>query len=141
MNDTKEIIRKITEQGLKVTPQRVAVYEALLGMYHPTADDIYRKVLENLPGLSYTTVYNILDAFVLKNMAHRVKTDADVMRYDAITEPHHHLYCASSDRMEDYFDPELDELLKAYFARKKPSGFKISDIKLQLMGEFQSDQS
>ena len=141
MTDAKEIIRKVTEKGLKVTPQRVAVYEALTEMYHPTADDIYRSVLENLPGLSYTTVYNILDAFVVKGLANRVKTDSDVMRYDAITEPHHHLYCASSDRMEDYFDPELDELLKAYFIRKKPEGFKITDIKLQLMGEFQTNQS
>lgn len=60
------------------------------------------------------------------------------MRYDAVTEPHHHLYCASSDRVEDYFDPELDELLRNYFIHKQPAGFRVTDIKLQLMGEFEN---
>ncbi|MDD2964595.1 MAG: transcriptional repressor [Bacteroidales bacterium] len=136
MTDTKEIISKLTDKGLKITPQRIAVYEALVEFYHPTADDIYKKVLEKIPGLSYTTVYNILDTLVTNKLITRVKTDADVMRYDAITEHHHHLYCASSDRMEDYYDPELDQLLKEHFKRKQPCGFTITDIRLQLMGDF-----
>ncbi|NTW24426.1 MAG: hypothetical protein HGA37_06990, partial [Lentimicrobium sp.] len=70
----------------------------------------------------------------------RVKTDADVMRYDAITEHHHHLYCAVSDRMEDYFDPELDNLLQNYFNRKQIQGFNVSDIRLQLMGNFDENK-
>ncbi|HAQ65301.1 MAG TPA: transcriptional repressor [Bacteroidales bacterium] len=140
MTDTKEIMLKLTGKGLKVTPQRVAVYEALATTYHPTADEIYRKVLENLPGLSFTTVYNILDVLVMKDLAQRVKTDSDIMRYDAVTDHHHHLYCASSDRMEDYFDPELDALLQNYFEHKQPNGFKITDIKLQIMGQFEATE-
>lgn len=139
MTDTKEIINKLTDKGLKITPQRIAVFEALLEFYHPTADEIYKKVLEKIPGLSYTTVYNILDTLVTNKLISRVKTDADVMRYDAITEHHHHLYCASSDRMEDYYDPELDQLLQEHFKRKKLQGFTITDIRLQLMGDFSKE--
>lgn len=136
MSDTKEIIGKLNNKGLKITPQRIAVFEALLEFFHPTADDIYKKVSEKIPGLSYTTVYNILDTLVNHKLINRVKTDSDVMRYDAITDHHHHLYCASSDRMEDYYDPELDQLLQEHFKRKQPDGFTITDIKLQLMGDF-----
>jgi Fur family peroxide stress response transcriptional regulator len=135
--DANEIAKLLSESGLKVTPQRMAVLDALLNtLHHPTADEIYRMVAATIPGLSVTTVYNILDAFVENGLVHRIKTDADVMRYDAIVKPHHHLYCAETDRIEDYFDPELDQLLKDYFDRKKPGGFEISDIRLQITGNF-----
>jgi Fur family peroxide stress response transcriptional regulator len=132
-----EIVKLLNMSGLKVTPQRMAVLNALVNtLHHPTADEIYRVVAASIPGLSVTTVYNILDVFVENGLVHRIKTDADVMRYDAVTKPHHHLYCAETDRVEDYFDPELDQLLKDYFERKKPGGFEISDIRLQITGNF-----
>jgi Fur family peroxide stress response transcriptional regulator len=58
------------------------------------------------------------------------------MRYDPILEKHHHLYCAESERIEDYFDDELNDMLKEYFERKQIPGFTIDDIKLQIIGKF-----
>ncbi|KAF0201033.1 MAG: hypothetical protein FD170_3065 [Bacteroidetes bacterium] len=137
MEITQGIIRRLNEAGLKITPQRVAVMQTLCKLrMHPTAEELFAEVSKTIPGLSPTTIYNTLDTFVEKGLIKRVKTDADVMRYDAITEHHHHLYCAVSDRMEDYFDNELDEMLSAYFERKQINGFKVSDIRLQLMGDF-----
>ena len=137
MEITQGIIKRLNEAGLKITPQRVAVMQTLCKLrMHPTAEELFAEVSKTIPGLSPTTIYNTLDTFVEKGLIKRVKTDADVMRYDAITEHHHHLYCAVSDRMEDYFDNELDEMLSAYFERKQIKGFRISDIRLQLMGDF-----
>jgi Fur family peroxide stress response transcriptional regulator len=137
MEITQGIIKRLNEAGLKITPQRVAVMQTLCKLrMHPTAEELFAEVSKTIPGLSPTTIYNTLDTFVEKGLIKRVKTDADVMRYDAITEHHHHLYCAVSDRMEDYFDNELDEMLSAYFERKQINGFKVSDIRLQLMGDF-----
>jgi Fur family transcriptional regulator, peroxide stress response regulator len=65
-----------------------------------------------------------------------VKTEKDIMRYDAIVESHHHIYCSDSDRIEDYFDNELNELLEAYFEKKKIPEFKVEDIKLQIIGKY-----
>jgi Fur family peroxide stress response transcriptional regulator len=58
------------------------------------------------------------------------------MRYDAIMENHHHLYCSESDRIEDYNNNELNELLEMYFEKKGIPDFKIEDIKLQIIGKF-----
>ena len=66
----------------------------------------------------------------------KVKTEKDIMRYDAVMESHHHLYCSESDRIEDYKDNELNELLEKYFEKKKIPDFKIEDIKLQIIGKF-----
>jgi Fur family peroxide stress response transcriptional regulator len=65
-----------------------------------------------------------------------VKTEAGIMRYDAIIENHHHLYCSESDRIEDYNDEELNTLLETHFATKEIPGFKVEDLKLQIMGKF-----
>ena len=58
------------------------------------------------------------------------------MRYDALMEKHHHLYCTASERIEDFEDPELDKLLIDYFNEKKIKGFKVKDITLQINGKF-----
>jgi Fur family transcriptional regulator, peroxide stress response regulator len=118
METLQNIAKKISGAGLKVTPQRIAVMQALDKLHHPRADEIYRNVLQSIPGLSPTTVYNILDAFVKLKIIRKVQTEADVMRYDAVRDHHHHLYCLQSDRMEDFFDPELDKILDDYFKKR-----------------------
>jgi Fur family transcriptional regulator, peroxide stress response regulator len=137
MKTISDIARQIQGSGLKVTPQRVAIMQALLMLDHPRAEDIYKEVSKQMPGMSPATVYNSLEALVLKRIIRKVHTDAGIMRYDAICEQHHHLYCSNSDKMEDYFDEELDQILRDYFKRRKIEGFKIKDIRLQLMGEFE----
>ena len=62
------------------------------------------------------------------------------MRYDAIMESHHHLYCSESDRIEDFVDTELNEMIEKYFEKKKIPDFKIEDVKLQIIGKFIKDK-
>lgn len=142
MKDIQQIIQKLNKANLKITPQRVAVMQTLLKLrQHPTADELFVEVSKKMPGISPTTIYNTLDTFVEKGLVKRIKTDADVMRYDDIVETHHHMYCSISDRIEDYFDPELDQLLKDYFKKKQIDGFTVNDIRLQIMGDFQQTQT
>jgi len=61
------------------------------------------------------------------------------MRYDAEVESHHHLYCSESDRIEDFVDTELNEMIEKYFEKKKIPDFKIEDVKLQIIGKFLKD--
>lgn len=135
------ILSLLTGSGLKITPQRMAVLEVLLmSKNHPTAESIHKLVLNSIPGISVTTIYNTLDTFVEKGFVKRVQTVADIMRYEPVTEHHHHLYSSASDRMEDYYDPELDVLLKEYFRKKEINNFRIHEIRLQLMGDFKDHQ-
>jgi len=127
----------LSEKGLKITPQRIAVYEALLELSgHPTAEKIIEHVRKKSPNISSGTVYKILETLVEKDIIKRVKTDNDVMRYDAIQERHHHLYSEQSDRIEDYYDEELNEMLDDYFNRKKIRGFYVKEVKLHIIGNF-----
>jgi Fur family transcriptional regulator, peroxide stress response regulator len=107
---------------------------------HPTADNIVEYIRKIHPSIATGTVYNVLDVMVENKLVQRVKTDKDAMRYDAVMESHHHFYSAEKERIEDYFDEELDQLLHAYFQKKKLPNFKIEKIILQINGAF-SDES
>jgi len=58
------------------------------------------------------------------------------MRYDAYTDKHFHLYCEESNRIEDYYDNELKELIENYFGKKTIRHFNIEDIQIQINGKF-----
>lgn len=132
-----EIRSRLIEKGLRVTPQRVAIYDAILNTKsHPTAEEIIAAIKKDQPHIATGTVYKVLDSLVENGLIVKVKTEKDIMRYDAITENHHHLYCAESDRIEDYFDKDLNELIGNYFEQNGIPHFKIDDIKLQIIGKF-----
>ena len=128
---------KLKEKGLKVTPQRMEILEAILKIKsHPSAEDVVDYIRQNHPNISVATVYKVLDVLVDNHLIGRVKTDKDVMRYDAILDSHHHIYYSDSDKIEDYFDDQLNKMLQEYFNYRKIPNFKIEDIKLQIIGRY-----
>lgn len=133
-----EFIRqKLAEKGMKITPQRMAVLEAIYQLKnHPTADNVIEFIRKTHPNVAVGTVYKVLETLVENGLVKRVTTDRDFMRYDGILDNHHHLYCSTCDLIEDYHDAELDELLKNYFESKNIPGFKIEEFVLQIKGTF-----
>lgn len=133
----EEISTKLKEKGLKVTPQRIAILEAIIKLNnHPAADKIIEYIRNNHPNIATATVYKVLDALEANGLIKKVKTDKDIMRYDAVLDKHHHLYCSETDRIEDFKDEELSNMLESYFKKKGIPDFKIEDIKLQIIGKF-----
>jgi len=137
----REIRNKLVEKSLKITPQRVAILEAIVTLNnHPTAENIIEYIRKNHPNIATATVYKVLDALAANELIKKVKTDKDIMRYDAVIEKHHHLYSTESDRIEDYFDSELNDLIDQYFKKKRIPDFEIEDIKLQVIGKFKDSK-
>jgi len=138
--DAGEFSKKLREKGLKVTPQRIAILEALAKLNnHPAAENIIDYIRNNYPNIATATVYKVLDALAASELIQKVKTERDVMRYDAIMERHHHVYCSESDRIEDYMDSELNAMIERYFENKKIPDFKIEDVRVQIIGRFLKD--
>ncbi|NHB67428.1 Fur family transcriptional regulator [Perlabentimonas gracilis] len=132
---------ELVKHGLKITPQRIAVLEAMKTIDgHPTADNVIEFIRKNHPHIAIGTVYKTLDVFVEKGLLKKVKTEKDIMRYEIAKDIHHHLYCHDSERIEDYFDQELDDLLTDFFAKRKIPNFTVEDIKLQITGKFSNSK-
>jgi Fur family peroxide stress response transcriptional regulator len=133
----KTVVKMLVEKGLKVTPQRIGVLEVILNMNnHPTAETIIDYMRLSYPHIQMGTIYKILDAFNKVGLVNRVKTDNELFRYDAIKKRHHHLYCAESERIEDFYDDDLNKILDEYMKKKKIPNFEVKDIKLQIVGKF-----
>lgn len=127
----EDIRNKFSQKGLKITPQRVVILEAIYKLNnHPTADNIIENIRESHPNIATGTVYKVLETLVENGLIRKVKTDKDIMRCDGIVENHHHLYCSECDLIEDYIDEDLDNLLKNHFKDKNIKGLKILYFKL-----------
>jgi Fur family transcriptional regulator, peroxide stress response regulator len=133
----ERIIKGLKDCGLKVTPQRIAVFDAALNLNnHPTTDNIVEFIKANHPNIATGTVYKTLETLVKCGLILKVKTDNDIMRYDAIREHHHHLYCSDSNRIEDFYDENLDIIIHNYIKEINIPNFKIIDVRLQIIGKF-----
>jgi len=133
----RQVIKILVDNGLKVTPQRIAILEVALTLKnHPTADNVIDYIRLSYPHVSIGTVYKSLQLFVTKGILNKVKTDKDIIRYDPVSANHHHLYCAESERIENFEDEKLNELIDSYFKNRKIPDFEIKDIRLQINGIF-----
>jgi len=133
----EEIKNKLSEKGLKVTPQRMFILEAIHTLNnHPTAENIIDYIKDVHPHIATGTVYKVLKVLVENELIKKVKTETDKMRYDANVESHHHLHDMESDVIKDYYDEELDQLLREHFNNKNMPGFNIEEIVLQINGKF-----
>lgn len=132
-------IDQLQQKGLKVTPQRLAIYDAIVQLKnHPTAENIIEYIQSNHPHIAVGTVYRVLESLVENGILKKVKTEKDIMRYDAVLSHHHHLYCDETERIEDYEDEELNTLINEYFKKHQIKHFEIKDIKLQISGTFKN---
>ncbi len=133
----KEVVKILIDNGLRVTPQRIAILEVLLNLdNHPTAETVVDYIRLNHPNISMATVYNCLDTFTKKDIINKIRIGDDIMRYDSIHGKHHHLYSTDPERIEDYIDDNLYEMIYKYLKNKRITNFKVEDIKLQIVGKF-----
>ncbi len=97
-----KIIHTLKSKGLRITPQRFAVYSNLLNRSdHPTAEQILRDLNQNAPTLSQATIYLSLQTLRDVDLIHEVLLEEGVCRYDANTDPHHHFLCQYCGQIED----------------------------------------
>jgi Fur family peroxide stress response transcriptional regulator len=108
-----EFTARCRERGLAVTPQRIAVMEALLAASdHPRAEAIFATVRGQFPSISLATVHRTLETLCAIGEARKVTPLHDSARYDGNTQPHHHLVCVRCRQVSDVEMREFDHLLQ-----------------------------
>ncbi len=119
-------------RGMAVTIQRRAVFSELVGRRdHPTADQVYETLVAQLPGLSRTTVYRVLETLVEQGLARKVQHPGAAVRFDPTTGRHHHLVCDRCGRLVDLDDAQVPSL-PLPDARK--TGFRVHDYSVSFTG-------
>jgi Fur family transcriptional regulator, peroxide stress response regulator len=108
------------DKGLKVTPQRMAIYQELLKTdRHPSAEMLYEKIKRKFPNISLDTVNRTLITLSEIGAAFIVEGSGDVRRYDAGMDEHQHFRCVKCKRIIDFHHKPFDDVrLPEYIDRK-----------------------
>ncbi len=114
MSSMEQVAEQLRGKGLKLTPQRRLIIGILLeDRSHPTVDEVYRKVLEVMPEVSRTTVYNtIREMMSLGAVEEAGRFGAGGIRYETSDEPHNHFLCVNCKSLVDVDipTPEVDDV-------------------------------
>jgi Fur family peroxide stress response transcriptional regulator len=103
--------QRAKEHGLKITPQRTIIYEELLkAKDHPTADDIYKRIVKRIPNISFDTVNRTLLTFSQIGIIHVVEGYGQAKRYDPDMDSHHHFRCIQCGSIIDFYNKEFDNI-------------------------------
>ena len=128
---TIEITEQMKAKGLRITPQRFAVYANLLSRQdHPTVDDILTEINRELPIASKASVYSALTVLREVGLVREVLLDEGVTRYDAKVKAHHHFVCDGCGQIEDvdwqvFGDLQVTQL---------PPGYQVSAYEITIRG-------
>ncbi len=124
---------KLKEAGLRLTPQRLLIYQTLLqSKQHPTAQDLFEKTKGQLPSLSQATVYNTLQALVRAGLIQEIGEAGDgAVHYDADLTPHVNLICTRCHRVDDFFDVPLNMVAQQVAGQ---SGYQIQGARVAYYG-------
>jgi len=99
------------EVGLKVTPQRMAVYKVLFETKeHPSAEMVFQKVREVFPSISLDTVNRTLLTLSEIGVAFVVEGSGDAKRFDGNLETHQHFKCIKCKRIVDFYHKSFDNV-------------------------------
>jgi Fur family peroxide stress response transcriptional regulator len=101
-----KFIERFREHRLKVTPQRLAVYDALQGAVdHPSAEQIFHKVRKRLQHISFDTVNRTLLTFAEIHLVDTVEGSGEPRRFDPRIKEHHHFLCTRCRGITDIEAP------------------------------------
>lgn len=136
----EELSNELKKNNIRLTHQRLKVLEYLSNSTkHPTVEEIYKELKQEVPSLSKTTIYNTLNYLAELNLVKVLAIDDNEAHFDAVTETHGHFKCDSCGEIYD-FDIQMDscstENLDNFKINEKVVYFKgtcprcLSNIKL-----------
>ena len=116
----RNIISELTEQGYRLTPQRMMIISAIDNSdHHISAEEIYAQVVTRYPNVNISTVYRTLELLKRLNMVTETDMGEGRVRYHPADKGHHHhLVCRECgniiDLDESLLAPLENALLKEY---------------------------
>lgn len=82
-SDLEFYAEKLKESNIKITPQRLAIIKELLSEESPvTSDYLHRKILNDFPTITQTTIDNNMKIFEKCNVVRRVITNSQTLKYE-----------------------------------------------------------
>ena len=130
MNLTFESLKnELKDKNIRLSHQRLKVLEYLIKHpCHPTVDNIYMNLKQDIPTLSKTTIYNTLNSLVEAGIIRLITIEENEVRYDIITRNHGHFKCEICGSIYNFYI-DIDS-----FETRDLNNFKINDKNVYFKG-------
>jgi len=118
--------------SIRLTRQREAVLNVVQQAdKHLTAQEIYDRVRQQVPGIAYATVYNALSYLTQAGLIQLVNVGNGPALYDQNVDRHDHLVCRNCGKVLDYAFHDLEQALDQV---AKATGFRIERAEALFVG-------
>ena len=120
MVSTAEIKHALKQRGLRMTPQRQLILDAVARMHgHVSVDQVYQQVVSVFPDVNISTVYRTLEVLEDLGVVRHTHFHDGVAQYERTDAArHHHIVCSrcGADAEVDLaiLQPLADELRQRY---------------------------
>jgi len=106
----ENITNKLKNNNIRLSHQRLKVLEYLdRHRIHPTVEQIYHALNDEIPSLSKTTIYNTLNTLIEAGLVRSITIEDNEVRYDIRTDAHGHFKCKTCGNIYD-FEVNIDLL-------------------------------
>ena len=123
---------EIKNSGLKATLPRIKILEIFQNtrQRHMTAEDVYKALLVEDADIGLATVYRVLTQFEQAGLLSRNHFESGKSVFELNEGQHHdHLVCLTCGRVEEFFDPQIEERQHAIATER---GFELEEHSLAL---------
>jgi Fur family transcriptional regulator, stress-responsive regulator len=127
-----ELTTRFRERGLRVTPQRQAIFRLLHGVdSHPTVESLYEAARAEMPTISRKTVYQTVHDLEAMGEVSVLDIGTGAIRVDPNVEhAHHHLVCVRCGTVRDVLVDIADLRVPARYRRE----FQIDSVEVVFRG-------
>lgn len=127
------LIKELQARGLRVTPQRAIIFEAIENLEgHITAEEIFQEVEKVNPYISLATVYRTLELLQELNLITQTNFGRSQAHFALKNHgPHHHLVCLECNQIEEFVDEIFDPIRTQLEERH---GFQVYTEHMSLFG-------
>jgi Fur family transcriptional regulator, ferric uptake regulator len=137
MSTSEQLAADLKNTGLKVTIPRIKVLTIFeqSKTRHLSAEDVYKQMLLEDLDVGLATVYRVLTQFEQAGILRRSNFEAGKAVFELDQGSHHdHLVCIDCGRVEEFFDPRIEERQRKI---AETHGFELQDHSLALYGQCQ----
>ncbi len=129
----RQMMAKLRSEGLRITPQRLAILRLLAASEgHPSIENIHERLKVDFPTMSIATIYKTVNLLKELNEVLELGFPEGVNRYDGSKPyPHPHVICLKCKKI---MDSALNSLQPLMEAAGKETGFLILSHRLDFFG-------
>ena len=132
MKTVEELTGRFRTQGLRVTPQRQAIFRLLEGNdEHPTVEALYESARAQMPTISLKTVYQTVHDLEALGEVALLDVGTGSVRVDPnVEDAHHHLVCTRCGKVRDV----LVDVAALRVPARERRGFTVADVEVNFRG-------